>query len=591
MLVSEWAEKNIILPGESGAERGPWRNSRAPYQVEVMDALVQPGIETIVIIAGSQTGKTAIILNMKMYIIDQDPGPILYVQPTKDTVKDFSIRRVAPMIAQCPVVAQKVAEARSRDKSNSLFMKEFPGGSLAMTGANSPAELASRPIRWLFLDEVDRFPASAGTEGDPIKLATARTKTYKSRKVITMVSSPTDEHSKIEERYSRGTQEDWRKKCPGCGEYTHLVWEQLKYDFEEYRDREGKKQFTVKWVRWECPHCKERYKENEMLRAPGKWVVNNPLAKKVRSFRFSALSSPWVNWEDVVQEYLEAGKDETLLKPFYNTTLGVVYKKQLDTDGMPETLYKRREIYDDTDVPKGALVLTMGVDAQVNRLEYEIVGWGYDDESWGIQRGMIMGRPELPAVWKELDKLLDKEWTVEGSAIRLKIAVTFVDSGYKTEEVYKECLKREGKRVFPIKGEDGQGRPYCYLSKTKQSQNLFIIGVDTGKEAIQSAAGEKDPGPLYCHWPVDPMRGYDLDYFKGLFSEKAQVHTRNGKSVMVWEKVTSDRNEPLDCRNYARAGFKKFTWPLKDIEARLYEKKTVIAKPVKSRQISRGVTV
>jgi phage terminase large subunit GpA-like protein len=557
-----------------------------------MDALVQPGVEKIIIVAGAQTGKTAVMLNMILFIIDVDPGPILYVQPTKDTVKDFSTRRIAPMITQCRQVAGKVAEAKSRDSSNTLFMKTFPGGSLALTGANSPAELASRPIRWLFLDETDRFPDSAGTEGDPKALAEARTTTFYNKKIVEC-STPTDENSPIEEEYSKGTQEEWQKECPGCGKYVHLVWEQMRYEYEEYKDRKGKSQYSVKWVLWQCPHCQGMFKESVMRRAPGKWVAHNPKAEGVRSFRFNSITSPWNKWKDIVAKYLDAGTDETKLKPFYNTVLGVAYDKHPESDGVPEMLVARREPYGDADIPKGAFVLTMGVDTQDNRLEYEIVGWGYNDESWGIQRGYIMGRTDLPEVWKGLDHLVDKEWSVEGTTVALKIAITFVDSGgHRTQDVYRECKKREGKRVFPIKGEDGQGKEYCYLSKTKTKQNLFIIGVDSGKEAIQYAAGVKEPGPRYCHWPDDPMRGYDKDYFKGLFSEKPVVHLKNGRSVMVWEKVTNDRNEPLDLRNYARAGFRRFNWPMKEIEARLYGIKTVTAmRAKKSGQVSRGVSL
>ncbi len=591
MRVSEWAEQNVILPSESGAERGPWRNSRAPYQVGVMDAFTEPEVEVIVIVAGAQTGKTAVMLNMVLYAIAKDPGPILYVQPTDNTVKDFSVRRVAPMIKNCPVVNQLVSEAKSRDSANTINMKTFPGGSIAMTGANSPSELAARPIKDLFLDETDRFPDSAGTEGNPIALAMARTETFYNKKIV-MASTPTDETSQIEEEYYKGSQEEWQKECPGCGEYTHPLWEHMRYEYEAYLDKRGKKQYTVKWVLWECPHCRGRFKESAVKHSPGKWVAKNPKVKNRRSFRLNSLISPWAKWKDIVQAFLEAGTNEQLLKPFYNTKLGVIYENHPETEGLAETCFLRREDYGHgVEVPEGALVLTMGVDTQDYRLEYEVVGWGHDEESWGIAKGLLMGRPDEDAVWNELDALLDREWMrKDGKA--LKIAVTFVDSGgHRTQDVYRQCKKRERKRVFPIKGEDGQGRQYCYLSKTKTKQNLFIIGVDDGKEAIQYAAAVKEPGPRFCHWPQDPTCGYDKDYYKGLFSEKAVVHTRNGRSVMVWQKVTSDRNEPLDCRNYARAAFKKFQWNLLEIENRLNGKAPAVKKKPASRYLSHGITL
>ena len=160
--VSDWADQNRILVSESSSEPGRWRTDRAPYQREIMDAFTQPGVWKIVIMASAQTGKTEIELNCMGRAIDVDPGPILFVQPTVDFAEDFSKRRVAPMIRACGALQRKVYEAKSRDAGNTITMKTFPGGSVAFTGANSPTELAGRPVRYVFMDEIDRFPASAG---------------------------------------------------------------------------------------------------------------------------------------------------------------------------------------------------------------------------------------------------------------------------------------------------------------------------------------------------------------------------------------------------------------------------------------------
>ena len=289
--VSEWADENRILVTESSAEPGRWRTDRAPYQREIMDSFTQPGIWKIVIKASAQVGKTELELNMMGRAIDVDPGPMLFIQPTVDFAEDFSKRRVAPMIRACRALKNKVYEAKSRDSGNTISMKTFPGGSVAFTGANSPTELAGRPVRYVFMDEIDRFPASAGTEGDPLQLAERRTETYKSNRKIVQTSTPTVKGaSKIERAYKGGTQEEWHTECPHCHSFSYIKFDHIKFDKEEYKDENGEKNFHVRNVRWKCPVCEREIGEYEAKRCPAKWVAKNPKAIEagVRSFQLNA---------------------------------------------------------------------------------------------------------------------------------------------------------------------------------------------------------------------------------------------------------------------------------------------------------------
>lgn len=564
--VSQWADENRVLVSESSSEPGRWRTDRAPYQRAIMDAFTQAGIWKIVMMASAQTGKSETELNMMGRAIDIDPGPMLFVQPTDDFAKDFSKRRVSSMIRACRVLTEKVYEAKSRDSSNTLQMKTFPGGSLAITGANSPTELAGRPVRYLFMDEVDRFPASAGTEGDPVLLAERRTETFYNRKVV-LTSTPTIKgKSKIEAEYMAGTQEEWHVKCPKCGAYSYIRFSDIQFQKSAY-DQDGKKHFRVDKVSWRCPACKEESDEYEVKRSDAKWVSRNPGALKdgIRSFRLNAFMSPWSEWKKIVAFFLDAKDDPERLKVFYNTVLGETWEIR-DRSGKPEKLHARREHYN-AEAPTGVLVLTMGIDTQDNRLEYEVVGWGRNEESWGISHGVIPGRADAPGVWEEVDILLAREWKMaNGKAMR--ISATFIDSGgHFTQEVYDACKKRQNKRIWPIKGEGGEDKPYVRLSK-KSDMALFMLGVDSGKEAILHATGIEIAGPRYMHFPIEFHCGYDEKYFKGLISEQMVIHRRAGKAVVVWEKLY-DQNEPLDCRNYARAAFKYFNWDLNGIERRL----------------------
>lgn len=598
--VSDWADQNRVLVSESSSEPGRWKTDRAPYQREIMNAFTQPGVWQIVIMASAQVGKTELELNMMGRAIDVDPGPILFIQPTDGFAEDFSKRRVSPMIRACPALKNKVYEAKSRDAGNTIFMKTFPGGSVAFTGANSPTELAGRPVRYVFMDEIDRFPASAGTEGDPLELAERRTETFRSNRKIVKTSTPLIKGvSKIEKSYLIGTQEEWHTECPHCKTYSYIRFEFIKFDKEEYADENGDKKYKVRNVRWQCPNCKKETGEYDAKRCPAKWVQKNPQALEtgIRSFRLNAFMSPWSDWTDICRSFLKAHKDPDLLKVFNNTVLGESWEIN-ERSGEPEKMLARREIYN-AEVPSGVLVVTMGMDTQDNRLEYEVVGWDRDEQSWGIAKGIIPGRADAPEVWAEVDELLDREWKM-ANGIKVRILATFIDSGgHFTDEIYRECAKRAARRMWAIKGEGGEGKPYVRVMKKdngKDKATRFIIGVDSGKEAILYASSVDTPGPRYMHYPRDYQCGYDIEYFRGLISEKMVIRRRSGQNYVSWEK-TYERNEPLDCRNYARAAYKYFNWNFEKMEKLLSgktEPEIVTVRPEKkkkSRVLSRGVTV
>lgn len=599
--VSQWADENRILVSDSSSEAGRWRTDRAPYQREIMDAFTDPKIYEIDVMASAQVGKSEIQLNMIGEAVDEDPGPMMYVQPTKEMAEDYSKRRIAPMISACPTLREKFYAAKGKDSNNTISMKLFPGGSLAIIGANSPTDLASKPIRYLLCDEIDRFPDSAGTEGDPIALAERRTETFRHNRKIVKCSTPTIKgKSKIEKAFMKGTQEEWRTECPQCKSFSFIRFDDIRFDREEFRDEDGKKDWIVTNARWRCPVCQREIPEAEAKRLPAKWFARNPkaLANGIRSFRLSAFMSPWSDWRDIALSFLHAKDDPQLLQVFHNTMLGESWELR-ESNSEPQQLYGRREHYN-AQVPTGVLVMTMGVDTQDNRLEYEIVGWDRDEQSWGIQRGIIPGRPDAPGVWEEIDNLLEQEWEM-ANGMTLRISATFVDSGgHFTSDVYRQCARREMRRVFAIKGEPGEGKAYVRLMKKEKDApkgTRFMIAVDSGKETILYGAGVEEPGARFMHFPVGDDRGYDLEFFRGLLSEKQMLVRRRGQNVITWEKV-HERNEPLDCRNYARAAYKFFHWDFTKVEKILRGEDTEptvtrneAARKRTKRVISKGIQV
>lgn len=562
LTVDEWADKYRVLP-ETSAEAGPWRTERTPYLREPMRAFTDPLVNRIVMVASSQVGKSELELNIIGFIISQDPGSILYIQPSEADAQKFSRQRIAPMIRSSKQLRGKVAAAKSRDGGNTVAQKFFPGGSLTLTGSNSAPALASMPIRYVIGDERDRWADSAGTEGDPWELAQARQLTFYNRKSVE-VSTPTIKGtSKIEASYLQGTQERWHQKCPHCGEYSEVSIDTIKYEkFTKLVN--GREVVSVKVEGHVCPECGCICSQDEMRRQPAKWVAQNPDAYKTgcRSFWLTSFASPWVDWSAVIYDVERYKDDPEKLKVVYNTKLGRLWEHR-DLAQSEDELMSRLEEYP-AELPDGVLMLTCGVDTQDDRLEYEVVGWGKRGESWGIKKGYIMSAPDNPGTWEELDKVVDKAYQFQNGQA-LQIAITLVDSGgHFTQEVYEQCRKRQPKKVFAIKGFGGEGFPFVNPPKRqpiRDNKNItcwrYNLGVDAGKAVIMTNLKVQTEGAGYCHFPKGYERGYDHKYFNGLVSEVMTKRKTAAGYKWVWEKLPGhQRNEALDCRNYALAGLR-----------------------------------
>ena len=585
LTVAEWADKYRRLSSDSAAEGGPWRTSRTPYLKDPMESFTDPKVRRIVMVAASQVGKSELELNIIAYIIAQDPGSILYIHPTLDDARKFSRLRVTPMVRDNKILRDRVSAVKGA--GNTVLQKSFPGGMLTLVGTNSPSALASTPSRYIIGDERDRWASSAGEEGDPWGLAMARQATFYNAKSVE-VSTPTIKGaSNIEDSYYEGTQERWCHQCPECGEYGEIIFDRIVYDHTSKIVR-GKKVYKITGpVKWACPHCGCLSPETVMRHQPAKWVAENPEAygDGIRSFWLNAFSSPWKSWEAICLAFLRAKDNPQRLKTVYNTLFGELWE---DRGEIPDedTLMARREDYgtnadgSPVEVPAGVLVLTCGVDTQDNRLEYEVVGHGHHGETWGIRKGIIMGKPDSEEVWHRLDDVVDHIYRFKDSERGLKISVTFVDSGgHYTQEVYLACRMRINKRVFAIKGRGKEGIPYVAppskvdIIVEEQVVGkcwLYNLGVDSGKEIIMSSIQVQEPGPKYCHFPRGENYGYDISYFNGLLSEKMELVQSRYSYTWKWVKLKGhNRNEALDCRNYAMAGFKILNLDMMAMEQRL----------------------
>lgn len=535
LKISDWADVNRQLSQEASAEPGRWNTSRAPYQREMMNAICDT--ERVIMMTAAQVGKTEIILNTIGYYVDQEPAPILILNPTVEMSEAFSKDRLAPMIRDTPALSCKIADAKTRSSGNTLTHKNFPGGHITLSGANSAASLASRPIRVLLCDEVDRYPASAGTEGDPLSLAMKRTLNFWNRKII-WVSTPTLKGvSRIEKAFEISTREEYCGHCPRCGGLAAYDWGSIEYK-------------NVREPVLKCPHCGGKFGRYEWQKS-GAWVAENPGAK-VRGFHVSSFASPWATWEYLCEQYEEAkAAGEESLKVWHNTVLGLPYEYQNLTLEISD-LDDRREDYG-AQIPEGVQCLTAGIDTQDNRLEIEIVGWGRNKESWGIEYAIIYGDPGGSDLWSDLDEFLLRTWKFADGR-ELGISCACIDSaGHYTDEVYKFVKERQARRIFPIVGRGTFGAPSVSRPSFRNRARvaLFTVGVSTLKGLLYSRLQLKQPGRGgYCHFP----KSYEANYFDGLMSEEMKIKRVAGQDRAVWEKKRGHiRNEPLDCRIYAMA--------------------------------------
>lgn len=576
LTVTEWAEARRRLSSESAAEPGPWRTERTPYLREPMNAFTDPKVRHIVMVAASQVGKSEFLNNCIGYIIDEDPGSILFVHPTGIDAKEYSKLRIAPMIRDCPTLRKKVSSPKSRDSNNTILQKTYPGGILTMCGSTEAHALASKPIRYVFGDERDRWALSAGNEGDPWDLAMARQTTFYNAKAVE-VSTPTIKNaSAIEAAYATGTMERWKSRCPHCGEYHEIRWANIRFEYEE-NIIASRKTYKVTKVWYVCPGCGCISSEIEMKRAPARWEAENPAAYEqgTRSFWLNAFVSQWATWSSIILKFLNAQGNTKKMQVVYNTCFGEVWEDRGNLED-EDSLMARREDYP-AELPEGTLVVTSGVDTQDDRFEYELVGHGHFGETWGIEKGIIMGRPDDPETWAKLDEVVFDRVLRFEDGLGLRVSASFVDEGgHFTMEVRQQCQARLAKKVFCIKGMPGPDRPYVPPPKqqkitiAQQYVGLcwqYQLGVDSGKQIIQDNLRVRTPGAKYCHFPR--RDDYGAAYFTGLLSERLEYDATK-KQPWIWKKIPGhERNEALDCRNYALAAFKAIPTNLDEIDRKL----------------------
>jgi phage terminase large subunit GpA-like protein len=575
LSVTEWAEAHRILSGKDSAEPGPYRSERTPYAREPMDALSQTSpVEEVVLMWGAQTSKTTIGSNWLGYLADTNPGPVMIVQPTIDMAKRYSRQRLTPMIEESPTLRRKVKENRSRDEANTTLLKEFPGGFMAVAGANSAAGLRSMPVRDLFLDEIDGYPLDVDGEGDPIKLAEARQTTFARRKRLKTSTPTTKDVSRIEAAYLASDRCRFEVPCPHCDGYQPLEWGADKpYGVKWDRDHEGRA--LPQTVRYVCRDCGAEIREHHKpaMLGRGRWAAQQPGAQggRVRGFHLSSLYSPlgWLSWGTLTEEWdgamaaARAG-DPSLLRVFINTRLAETFEEQGDKADQ-HALRKRAGDWPLRTVLPGLYVMTIGVDVQADRLEVYTWAWGRSWERQMVDRLVIYGDPavtesESGSPWQQLTEYR-RTPIINRSGRAVPILACAVDTGgHHTHAVYEYVRAHQHAGLLAVKGSSFAGREIIGKptdqdinlrgQRIKRGVKLWPVGTDTAKSEIYGRLRLEQPGAGYVHL----SRQMPDEVFDQLTSERLVTRYIKGRPKLEWVKPAGRRNEALDCAVYALAG-------------------------------------
>lgn len=556
MTVSEWADANRILSGKGSAERGPWRTSRTPYLREPMDCLSPSSPwRRVVLVFGSQLGKTEVVLNWLGAIIDLWPAPTLLVQPTLDMAKRLNRQRLEPLLRETPVLSELIAPARARDSGNTMFLKEFRGGLFVLTGANSGSALQSMPAAYLAADEVSSYPLEADDKGDPLENAEARTSTFPRGKVLITSTPGTRGACRVTEEFERRSdRRQFHALMPCCGSLEVLRWRE-----------------TMQWDRpdgevWcKCPACGERVGQahKTSMLAGAVWRPSCAGDGITAGFHLPGWYAPagWTSWEQIRDEFMRAKADPLLLKGWVNKRAAEAWEDEAVARIGAEGLMARvaADPYPSGVCPAGVLLLLMAVDVQDTWLEVSVWGYGAGEESWLVWHQKVEGDPAGPDVWAQVETIRATVWPREGGG-SLTVRHCGVDTGgHFTQEAYEWCRQHAAQGAVALKGSSTRAAPALSRGKKvdvnsrgriiKGGVTLYLVGGDTLKRTIYARLRRDASGPGSMHFGQNATEAY----FEGLTCERLVARTVKGFQVLEWQKPSGARNEPLDLAVYCLA--------------------------------------
>lgn len=556
LLTSDWADKHRVLPRTSAARGARWVTAQTPYLRGIMDVVHEVGVRKAALMKAGQVGGSEAIHNIICRQIHHDPCPSLLIHPSMDVAEEWSKDRLTDILNSTPELAAVMSGA------GTLTYKEYLDGYLAIGGANSPNSFARRAVRMAIGDDVDRWPATVGEEGDPEQLLVDRTTTF-DEPIALFVSTPALKGGRIDSMYTRSDQRRYFVSCPSCHRADWITWSDGKHFYVAFENRSPESAHIV------CPGCQAKIYEPERraMIAEGQWraTVLEPKEPGLVGFHLPIMLStfPSVTLSYMVAAFLsakEAGIDA--MRAFINTKLAEGWEER-GVKRDPETLMARREDYGaNVEVPSWAIALTCGVDVQVDRFELLVVGWGYGDERAVVHKAVIQGDPKLPEMQAKLMQALDRKFT-HASGHLLPLHAIALDTGYAAEQMYDLVLRHQTtRRLWAIKGVGGKKGNPIILKPAKAVRNgrpvqVQMINVDDAKLNIMSGLKKEEPsGPGCIRFPAN-VDAVDEEFFAQLCAEHEEV-VRNRRGIAthtIWVK-NRERNEVLDMMVYALAAFR-----------------------------------
>lgn len=499
MKVSEWAEQNIEVT--TGSMPGPWRNEVTPYLTDVMDTWGLPYVREVVFCAAPQTSKTSAMHICLGYAADQTPGAAMMVMPDETLAKRISKRRIQPMFRHSATLSELISSNPNDFGLTSITL--INGMSIDLAWANSPSALSAMPVEQIFLDEVDKYPATVGKESDPISLAAKRTRTYPWTSKLFIVSSPTIEQWFIWERLNLCHEiRDYYVPCLHCGTFQILEFENVKWP-EDCRDHLKIESERLAW--YECPHCHGRWNDMDRDRAvrAGHWEPREPVERPHSvGFHLPAFYSRFVSLSECAASFLKSHRDRAKLRDFYNGYLALPWK-DYQVNRTVDRILALRDDRPRGVVPTDCAALLAAVDTQVMGFYYEIraFGWGLEEESWQVREGWV-------ETWDGLTRILYEDEYLDAAGNPHIIQGRIIDSGGdKTSQVYNYCRTKEG--ILCLKGQQRQ-RDQWHVTKIDHwpdgkvmigGLRLYLINTTFYKDKLSNklAIAPGDPGAWHLH--------------------------------------------------------------------------------------------
>lgn len=539
LTVSQWAERYRVVDSKSSAMPGAWSNSVAPYLTGIMDEFNNYETETVVFCKPTQVGGTEAAQNMVGYIVMQDPAPAMIVYPTEALAKSISENRLQPMLRAAPEIRRRF------DENSSMLELQFDGMYLVLAGSNAPSGLASRPIRFLILDEVDKYPGASGREADPVKLAVERTKTFHNRKIY-ITSTPTVRSGHIwKAKEGADIERHYFVPCPHCGEFIELMFKNIRFpdgDALGYAERAE----AAVYVCQECGCAITDGDKQRMLRL-GEWrdVRRGRGRTGTVAFWINTLYSPFVRWAQIVKEFLTTKDSPEEFQNFVNSWLAEPWEDtKLKTDA--GLVMERQSGLPALTVPAWAKLLTGGVDVQEASFYWTVRAWGDSLTSQNVAHGQALS-------FEEIDRVMNLEYRTEEGA-PMVVSLCLVDSGDQTDMVYDFCTVHSD-YALPSKGSSHGQLSHYKLSKINRAgsaaygMNLVLVDTEKYKDMI-AARMRKWNGR--GSWMV--YDGCDQEYAEQVTAEHKVNEKKGGATRQVWRpKRSHGDNHYLDAEVYAFA--------------------------------------